>query len=160
MEDIKVNKIMLILAICGFFSITIILWITHNQTQVTEGEVMQSSKIRNLKASSVNELVKTEGVINSIFTSDKGMTYITISDEIGDVEISMFANYGLIKESLVEGDRIEVLGILSTYQGRLQIQPISKETLDVIEKASKEKNKVIALEDIEHHLYQKVTVGP
>ncbi len=108
MEEKTLQKICLIVAVFGIFS----LFLISQNLKPKELEISKISK------EYLKQEIKITGIVTSI-TNKKVITIIEVSSQNSNIEIITY------KEDLKQidkGDKIEVIGTLDQYNNRLQIQ--------------------------------------
>ena len=74
---------------------------------------------------SVGKLVISRGVVKSSYRSSQGMQFLTLTGSAGEYRASFFPSLGKLLFSPERGDRVEIVGLLSIYDKKSQVSPLS-----------------------------------
>ncbi len=97
---------------------------------VTGGNTVdaESFEIADIDIADINKYITISGAVTSDISLSNNKTTFHIQDTDGEI-LSLYTSFGNIEMELVEGDAINVEGVVSYYSNALSVYPISIEIL-------------------------------
>ncbi|MEE6161421.1 OB-fold nucleic acid binding domain-containing protein [Cylindrospermopsis raciborskii DSH] len=78
---------------------------------------------------SVGTLVISRGLVKSSYRSSQGMHFLTLTGSAGEYRASFFPSLGKLPFSPKRGDTVEIVGLLSIYDNKSQVSPLSSQSI-------------------------------
>jgi DNA/RNA endonuclease YhcR with UshA esterase domain len=70
---------------------------------------------------SLGQVERVSGMINSLYTSKDGHTFIKLADTSGEITVVAFKSANIDVYGLNMGDQVSVLGRVEEYKGEMEI---------------------------------------
>lgn len=119
-----------------FLSIVLLMWYKTNSYQYPDYDTKTSTinDIADNKEKFVGTQVKITGQIKSKYSNANGIQYFTLGsqDSINTITLVSFPDQGILNDVYNVGDSLEVTGIISLYKDYVQIEPLSKDHINVV----------------------------
>jgi len=110
MKDETLLRLSFAAALIGIFG----LFVYSNSLEISSLAIYQLSDAE-------GRLVRTSGTIVSAFTSERGHTFLQVSDGTGQIKVVIFAGSGINTSWIRKGEMVLVEGRVSEYKGELEI---------------------------------------
>ena len=85
------------------------------------------NKTVGIKKVSINEivedlgLIKFKGKVEYVYTSERGTTFVRISDENASIDVVIFKGSVKNVNEITTGKFVEVIGTVSKYKGKIEV---------------------------------------
>jgi exonuclease VII large subunit len=109
MRDETLLKLSLGIAVLGLIG----LFIASQQTTPTGYAIAQ------LGDNTMGQTVKVTGTVSTVKTTTEGHSFITLRDQTGSIQVVVFSGSKI--DAPEQGQKIEVIGRLQEYKGKLEI---------------------------------------
>ena len=117
------KQLMITCFLCSFFGL-ILIYLSATNIQP------KSISISEMTSDLIGRAVTATGYISYKRTHPAGHLFLTLSDNISKIEIPLFSSFmselnknGIVEKNFTVGKELTITGLVSEYNGQLQIQP-------------------------------------
>lgn len=156
-EKFILNKLFLLSTVSVLMGI---LWFSNNLYAVVENKnnSLLLTKDVIIKKEYENKVIFLEAIVMSVYTNKKnGIKSIYLKTDLPkQVQVTIWPSLG-VTYNYLPGDSIGIIGTAKTYKGKLQITPLSKNSIKKLQ-VTNYCSDAIAPSDIENHMNKLVKI--
>lgn len=147
-----------------FFGILgIVFWFNDNYEVANINRAVELN-LADLDTSKPGELRSFEGiVVKRPYETDQDSIMLELASKDIRIGVSLFPNMGILEDKFNLGDRVQLVGLTDIYKQGIQLKPLSKTSIVVIDKQTQEYWSLfptIKLAEVTNHIGQTVIIEP
>ncbi|WJH36852.1 hypothetical protein N6H14_14810 [Paenibacillus sp. CC-CFT747] len=147
-----------------FFGILGVLFWSNNAYEVAKINQAEALNQDDLDSPKSGELRRFEGVVvRRPYETDQDVMILEIASKDMSIGVSLFPNMGVLKDKYDLGDRVQLVGLTDIYKKKIQLKPLSKTSIKLIDKQTQGHWSLfptVKLDEVSNHTGQTAVIEP
>lgn len=133
--SMKKQQFFLVVILVIFLSILFIISWSNNRFPLPKFEEAELLINDGTNSTKIGELRSYEGiVVKKPYETDHDVIFLTVLNKDLQIGITLFPSMGILNHDFELGDKVRVIGLIDKYKQKIQLRPLSKESIMIVDK--------------------------